>query len=124
MQHTAANMTASKLYKRLLTYVKPYWLVFLVSIVGMVVFAGTETGMAALMKPLLDGSFVEKDPQVIKLVPLMLIGLFFVRGIANFLTTYGLGWIARNVIKTLREEMFSKLIGLPADFYDRNTSGQ
>jgi ATP-binding cassette, subfamily B, bacterial MsbA len=90
----------------------------------MIAFAGTETGMAALMKPLLDGSFVEKDPTTIKYVPLMLIGLFLIRGVANFLTTYGLGWIARNVIKTLREEMFEKLITLPASFYDRNNSGQ
>lgn len=124
MSQTPVNLTAVQLYKRLLNYVKPYWLAFLISILAMIVFAGTETGMAALMKPLLDGSFVEKDPNTIKYVPLMLIGLFLIRGVANFLTTYGLGWIARNVIKTLREEMFEKLITLPASFYDKNNSGQ
>ncbi|WP_289283204.1 ABC transporter transmembrane domain-containing protein, partial [Methylophaga sp. UBA5088] len=124
MSQTPVTLTAVQLYKRLLNYVKPYWLAFLISILAMIVFAGTETGMAALMKPLLDGSFVEKDPTTIKYVPLMLIGLFFIRGVANFLTTYGLGWIARNVIKTLREEMFEKLITLPASFYDKNNSGQ
>lgn len=124
MSQTPVSLTAAQLYKRLLSYVKPYWLAFVISIIAMIAFAGTETGMAALMKPLLDGSFVEKDPTTIKYVPLMLIGLFLIRGVANFLTTYGLGWIARNVIKTLREEMFEKLITLPASFYDRNNSGQ
>ena len=124
MSQTPVSLTAVQLYKRLLSYVKPYWLAFVISIIAMIAFAGTETGMAALMKPLLDGSFVEKDPTTIKYVPLMLIGLFLIRGVANFLTTYGLGWIARNVIKTLREEMFEKLISLPASFYDRNNSGQ
>ncbi|SFK18742.1 lipid A export permease/ATP-binding protein MsbA [Methylophaga sulfidovorans] len=124
MSQTPVTLTAVQLYKRLLSYVKPYWLAFVISIIAMVAFAGTETGMAALMKPLLDGSFVEKDPTTIKYVPLMLIGLFLIRGVANFLTTYGLGWIARNVIKTLREEMFEKLITLPASFYDKNNSGQ
>lgn len=124
MSQTPVAMTAPQLYKRLLSYVKPYWLAFVISIIAMVIFAATETGMAALMKPLLDGSFVEKDPQTIKLVPLLLIGLFLIRGVANFLTTYGLGWIARNVIKTLREEMFDRLVTLPASFYDRNNSGQ
>lgn len=124
MSQTPVSLTAVQLYKRLLSYVKPYWLAFVISIIAMIAFAGTETGMAALMKPLLDGSFVEKDPTTIKYVPLMLIGLFLIRGVANFLTTYGLGWIARNVIKTLREEMFEKLITLPASFYDRNNSGQ
>jgi subfamily B ATP-binding cassette protein MsbA len=124
MNHPPVTMSASELYRRLLGYVKPYWPAFIASIIAMIVFAGTETGMAALMKPLLDGSFVERDPATIKLIPLALIGLFLVRGVANFLTTYGLGWIARNVIRQLREEMFERLITLPASFFDSNNSGQ
>ena len=118
------DMTASELYRRLLTYVKPYWLVFAAAILAMAVFAATETGLAAMMKPLLDGSFVERDPDVIKWLPIALIGLFLIRGIASFFTAYGLGWIARNVIKNLRTEMFECMITLPSGFYDQSTSGQ
>ena len=118
------DMTASELYRRLLTYVKPYWLVFVAAILAMAVFAATETGLAAMMKPLLDGSFVERDPDVIKWLPIALIGLFLIRGIASFFTAYGLGWIARNVIKNLRTEMFECMITLPSGFYDQSTSGQ
>jgi len=124
MNKTENAMTASELYKRLLSYVKPYWKEFVAAILAMMVFAATETGMAALMKPLMDGSFVERDPETIKLIPLLLIGLFLIRGMANFFTTYGLGWIARNVIKSLRTEMFGRLLVLPASFYDKSTSGQ
>lgn len=115
---------ATELYRRLLRYVKPYWPAFIAVVIAMLVYAATETGMAAVMKPLMDGSFVEKDPQTIKLMPLLLIGIFLVRGVANFLTTYGLGWIARHVIKTLREEMFDKLLTLPASYFDRSATGQ
>ncbi|HCD05708.1 MAG TPA: lipid A export permease/ATP-binding protein MsbA, partial [Methylophaga sp.] len=66
----------------------------------------------------------EKDPFIIKWIPIALIGIFLIRGVANFLTTYGLGWIARNVIMTLRTEMFDRLLTLPASFYDKSTSGQ
>jgi subfamily B ATP-binding cassette protein MsbA len=124
MKQIATEMSAFQLYKRLLTYVKPYWLVFAAVILAMLVYAGSETAMAALMKPLMDGSFVEKDPFIIKWIPIVLIGIFLVRGVANFLTTYGLGWIARNVIMTLRTEMFDRLLTLPASFYDKSTSGQ
>ncbi|MCL4140832.1 UNVERIFIED_CONTAM: hypothetical protein GTU68_066865 [Idotea baltica] len=117
-------MTATDLYRRLLTYVKPYWLVFAAAIVAMAVFAATETGLAAMMKPLLDGSFVERDPTIIKWLPIALIGLFVIRGIASFFTEYGLGWIARNIIKNLRKEMFERMITLPSQFYDQSTSGQ
>lgn len=119
-----AETSAVQLYKRLLRYVKPYWPAFTAVVLTMVVYAATETGVAALMKPLMDGSFVERDPQTIKLIPFVIIGLFIIRGLADFFTTYGLGWISRNVIKTLREEMFNKLLVLPASFYDHSTSGQ
>jgi subfamily B ATP-binding cassette protein MsbA len=124
MNQAESDMTASELYRRLLTYVKPYWLVFSAAILAMAVFAATETGLAAMMKPLLDGSFVDRDPEVIKWLPIGLIGLFIIRGIASFFTSYGLGWIARNVIKNLRTEMFERMVTLPARFYDQSTSGQ
>ncbi|MFT7235203.1 MAG: subfamily B ATP-binding cassette protein MsbA [Methylophagaceae bacterium] len=124
MNQVQLDMTASELYRRLLTYVKPYWPVFAAAILSMAVFAATETGLAAMMKPLLDGSFVERDPDVIKWLPIGLIGLFLIRGIASFFTAYGLGWIARNIIKNLRSQMFERMVSLPALFYDQSTSGQ
>jgi len=124
MSQPVRVVSASQLYRRLLSYVKPYWPTFIAVVISMLIYAASETGMAAIMKPLMDGSFVEKDPTMIKLIPLVLIGIFLIRGLANFLTTYGLGWIARNVIKTLREEMFDRLLTLPASFFDRSTSGQ
>lgn len=111
-------------YRRLLGYVRPYYGVFAVSVVMMAVYAATETGLAALMKPLLDGSFVERNAATIQLIPILLIGLFVVRGIANFITNYGLRWIAGRVVKDLRESMFRHLLILPTGFYDQNASGQ
>ncbi len=124
MTDNDVEISAVQLYKRLLTYAKPYWRAFVAVVLAMVIYAGTETGVAMVMKPLMDQGFVERDPSVIQLIPLAIVGLFLVRGLADFFTTYGLGWIARNVIKTLREQMFNKLLVLPAPFYDHSTSGQ
>lgn len=118
------EISAVELYKRLLRYAKPYWRAFIAVIVAMVIYSATEAGVAMIMKPLMDQGFVGRDPDVIKLLPLGIIGLFIIRGLSDFFTTYGLGWIARNVIKTLREQMFNKLLTLPAAFYDHSTSGQ
>jgi subfamily B ATP-binding cassette protein MsbA len=118
------SISATEIYGRLLNYVKPYWLAFSAAVFAMAIFAVTEVGLAAMMKPLLDGSFINKDADTIKFIPLALIGLFLIRGAANFVTSYGLGWVARNVIKQLRTEMFERLITLPASYYDQSTSGQ
>lgn len=113
-----------KIYRRLLSYAQPYRRIFILSVIMMAVYAATETGLAALMKPLMDGSFVERDSTTIRLIPAFLVGLFIIRGIASFITNYGLRWVARRVVEDLRESMFSHLLTLPAHFYDQNSSGQ
>ncbi len=117
------SVDSKELYLRLLSYVKPYWRTFLISIVAMVVLAATEPAMPALMKPLLDGSFVEKDPGLIRLMPILLVLLFVVRGVSNYISTVALTWVANKVVMDLREEMFHRLITLPSKYYDDHASG-
>ncbi len=111
-------------YRRLLSYVKPYWRMFALSIVGMLVFAATEPLFAAMIKPLLDGSFVDRDPDMVRLMPVILVGIFVVRGIAGFINTYCLKWVGRRVVADLRQQMFEHLLRSPTRYYDRNGTGQ
>jgi subfamily B ATP-binding cassette protein MsbA len=116
--------TTRALYARLLRYSLPHWKAFAISVIAMLVFAGTNTGFAALMKPMIDGSFVDKDPEVIRQVPLMIIGLFLARGVSNFVSAYCMSWVGREVIRELRRAMFDKLLHLPTRFYDKTPSGE
>jgi len=108
---------------RLLQYVVPYTLGFVFSIIGMIVVASTETGLAALMKPMLDGSFVNKDPQTIRFVPLAIMGIFIIRGVAGFAANYGMSWVSRSVVRDMRREVYSHLMDLPTRFYDQHSAG-
>lgn len=116
--------SAWQLYKRLLHYVVPHWKMFLVATVAMAVFATTDTGFAALMKPMLDESFVERDPDVIRILPFAIIGLFIVRGVTGFIADYSMMWVGRKVVHKLRDQMFRQLLRLPVSYYDANSSGQ
>jgi len=115
---------ASVTYRRLLSYVKPFKRQFAYAIAGMIGYAITEASFAALMKPLLDGSFVERDDQAILFVPIVIILIFIVRGVAGFSSTYYMSWIGWSVIKQLRKEVFSKYLTLPTRFYDNASSGE
>jgi len=117
-------MSASEVYKRLLGYAWHYWSVFLLAILGMAVVAATEAGFAWILKPMLDGSFVEKDPDTIRWLPLGLLGIFLVRGVAGFVANYGMEWVGRNIIRDMRRQMFARLMRLPTAYYDNNSSGQ
>ncbi|NOZ52319.1 MAG: lipid A export permease/ATP-binding protein MsbA [Gammaproteobacteria bacterium] len=115
--------TQSNIIRRFLGYVTPYWLGFLGAVIGMVVVAATETAFAALMKPMLDGSFVEKDSDLIRIVPIALLAIFAVRGIGSFAASYGMAWVSRCVVRDMRQQIFTHLLGLPARFYDQNPVG-
>ena len=111
------------MYARLLRYVAPYWRMFGLSILTMVLVAATEPVFPALMKPLLDGSFVSKDPTTIRYIPFALVGLFLARGLFGFASDYALSWVSNRVVLDLRAEMFSRLVNLPTRYYDDASSG-
>jgi subfamily B ATP-binding cassette protein MsbA len=117
------NMTSSQLYLRLLGYVRPYWRIFAISLLGMAVTAATEPLLPVLLKPMLDGTFVHKDDTIIRLTPIFILVIFLVRGVAGFVGTYAIGWVGNKVVMDLRDQMFRKLLTLPTRFYDDHATG-
>jgi subfamily B ATP-binding cassette protein MsbA len=118
------KVNSADLYRRLLRYVLPYWRIFLFSIISLVLLGATEPILPALMKPLLDGSFIEQDPTARLLIPALIIGVFLWRGIAGFAGEMALNWVAHKVVMDLRNEMFQKLVMLPASFHDNTKSAE
>lgn len=121
---TSATPSSWTTYRRLLGYALPHWKLFLLSTLTMAVYASTDTGFAALLKPMLDESFIARDPQAMRNIPLLLIGLFLLRGVTGFVSSYGMNWVGRQVIQVLRGEMFAKLMRLPNRYYDLHPTGQ
>ena len=118
------HKSAVQYYRRLLALAFVHWKIFAVSIVGMILVAGTDTALAAYMKPLMDEGFVDRDMDTIRWLPLVLVGIFIVRVFAIFISVYCISWVGRKVITALREKMFRKLLLLPKSFYDSATSGE
>ncbi len=116
-------MNGKDLYLRLLRFVRPYLHVFAFSIVGTVIAAATEPLIPALIQPLLDGSFVEKDPRTIRLMPLLLVAVFLVRGLAGFVGSVAMSWVAHRVVMDLRDTLFTRLLTLPTRYFDDHSAG-
>tara|TARA_B100000700_G_scaffold156842_1_gene174138 strand:- start:6023 stop:7783 length:1761 start_codon:yes stop_codon:yes gene_type:complete len=111
------------LYRRLLGHVVPYWRRFLISIISMVILAATDPAIPALMQPMLDGAFIEKDPSIMTIVPILFIVLFAIRGLASYISGVSLHWVANKVIMDLRQAMFIRLVNYPTSFFDNHRSG-
>ncbi|MGI9246117.1 MAG: ABC transporter transmembrane domain-containing protein, partial [Steroidobacteraceae bacterium] len=114
---------ALQTYRRLLGYLKPHKPMFAVGVLGMTIFAATDAGWAAFVKFFLDGTFVHRDPRMVWLVPVALVGLFVVRGIGDFLQTYCPGYVGRHIVKTMRSQLFERYVHLPVSYFDTNPSG-
>ncbi len=125
MREKSSSTTVSGLdtYRRLLGYVRPHRMVFALAIVGMIGASLTDVAFAALIKPLLDGSFVARDVAVSAWIPWAIIGIFLVRGVSEFAAKYGMTWVARQVISALRQQVFEKFMRLPSRFFDHAQSG-
>ncbi len=112
-----------QLYLRLLKYVTPYTHIFLFAIIAMIMQAGTEPAKAALLQPMLDQLFVNKDSSMVVIIPLLIIVVFTISGIAAFAAGISMNWIANKVVMDLRNEMFVHLLDFPGSYYDRHSVG-
>ncbi len=111
------------LYGRLLGYVKPYTAIFAISIFGMVLMSATEVALPIAVKPFLDGTFIDKDPLLIKWTPIFLVLLFLVRGMGGFIGQYAAAWVGNKVVADLRTQMMDRLLTLPIGYFQDSSSG-
>ncbi|MDC0598569.1 lipid A export permease/ATP-binding protein MsbA [Gammaproteobacteria bacterium] len=121
----AASASSTALYGRLLTYLKPLWLVFFASIVGFVIFAASTTWFAALIGQLVNT--IEAGANITSAerlrVPITLIVIVVLRGLGGFLGSYYMAYVANQVVHRLRCQLIDRFLVLPVSFYDRNTAG-
>jgi ATP-binding cassette, subfamily B, bacterial MsbA len=117
------DQDASRVYRRLLSYAKPHWAKFAVGVIGMIMFAASDALMAWLVKVFLEGAFENPHPDILVLVPTGVLVLFLFRGIGDFVANYFPGWVGREVIKTLRGELFAHYLRLPSLYFDTQASG-
>ena len=111
-----------QVYIRLLQYVKPHWKIFVLSVLGYLLYSGSQPLLAKVIGWLTDAIYIP-DSKAVYLIPLSLLGIYLVRGIGGFIGTYFLAKVSFSVVHTLRTEMFNKLVLLPNSYYEQTNSG-
>jgi len=113
---------SAQIYRRLLTYVRPHRVLFAISIFGFLLYSGTQTLFAALIKHIIDTLQTESREGMYYL-PLLFIGLIVVHGIGAYLGNYFLAKVSNNVVHALRYKIFNKYTELPTAYFDAHNSG-
>ena len=123
----AINSYASwSVYCKLLKSAVPYWLFFVIGIIGTVLATGTDAVLTWTIKPLMDnwGLLIQREQWWFAWLPLLIVGVFFLRSFAYFLSNYFLTCVGRNIVRDFRQRIFAHLLHLPASYYDTETSGK
>ena len=111
-----------KVYLRLLSYLKPFWGIALLVLVGFSINAATEVSVAKLLEYIIE-AIQNKDQSFTSLFPFLVVILMFFRGLGLFMGGYFTAVISRNLVFNIRQEVFAKLLRLPSQYYLDNTSG-
>jgi subfamily B ATP-binding cassette protein MsbA len=111
-------------YRRLLGYLRPHWLIIAAAVVPASIYAAINTAVPLLMREVIQqleqAARSSAHPWEI---PVLIVVLFPLRSIMEFLTICGLAWVGRSVIRDLRGELFAHYLTLPTRFFDRGSAG-
>ncbi len=111
-----------KVYLRLISYLKPYWGVALLVLIGFGMNSATEVSVAKLIKFIID-AIQNSSRADLDWFPLLIILLVFFRGLGLFMGGYYTAVISRSLVFSIRQEVYAKLLRLPAQYYLDNSSG-
>jgi subfamily B ATP-binding cassette protein MsbA len=134
------------IFRRLLGFVKPYWLKLGIGLICMMIYSLTTSVQALLIKPVVDGVFLNKEKippalmkmivqlrledlfliegmEMLRILPVAIILLFLVRGIFNYGQAYLMNFVGLKVISDLREKLYNHLQTLPLPFFTKTPTG-
>ncbi|MGZ5033218.1 MAG: lipid A export permease/ATP-binding protein MsbA [Usitatibacter sp.] len=121
---TSNSLSSRQLYARLLRYVWPYRGALAAGIVAMVIGGLSDAALVQLTGPLIDELFVHHNRSLAILLPLAIVAVFLVSGLASFTSGYTSQWVSNKVILDLRRAMFAKVLRLPPAHFDEVATAQ
>ena len=110
-------------YRRLLYSVKPYLVYLIIGIVGTLFVSGVDSFFAWLIKPIINEVFIQRQSEWVSYIPLIMFGLFLLRGVSTFISTYFISRCSRFVVMDFRQRIFQHFLVLPVKFFSRKKSG-
>lgn len=112
------------LWRRIYERVGQYWKEIVVAIVLVSISAATQPTLAIITKPLIDEGFTGAKPYYAWAIPLAVVGLITLRGLAGFASSYILAWVANNTLLGIRRDMFERLLRMSDEDYKRTDTGR
>ncbi|HZD55001.1 MAG TPA: ABC transporter transmembrane domain-containing protein, partial [Candidatus Aquicultoraceae bacterium] len=111
------------IYRRMLRYVRPYAARLAFAMVCMIVVSSFRGAIAFLVKPALDDIFINKDAGRLKVIPLLVLGVYLLKGAFEFAQGYLMSGVGQRVIRDIRDHLYRHMQSLSLSFYMKHPTG-
>lgn len=118
------DLTTWQTFRRLWPRIAPFTPYLFLVIICLAINGASDTYLLSLIKPLLDKGFAENDRPFLFNLAFIILALFFIRGISNYISSYILAWISGKIVLNIRVDLFSHFAYSPVSFFDKNSTGR
>jgi len=113
-----------EIVKRFWPYIKEYKFYYMLVIFGGILIVISTAASAQIMKPLMDDMFIAKKKEMLYLIPLGLIGIYFTKAVGKYIQTVFMEYIGQSIVTRFRELLLSHIISQDMSFLYVNRSGE
>ncbi|MDQ1264038.1 MAG: ATP-binding cassette, subfamily bacterial MsbA [Campylobacterota bacterium] len=113
-----------KVFKRYIPYIKEYKKEYLFVLIGMIFTVSATTATAHIMKPLMDEMFIQKKEEMLYLIPLGLVGIYFFKSVGRYMQSVFMNYIGQHIVTRFREILLEKIINFDMSYLYQNRSGE
>lgn len=89
----------------------------------MLLVAASSAVSALLIKPVMDDIFVKQDIGMLRLMPIVVVIVFFLRGLGDYGQEYCMNYVGQRIIKDLRDRLYEQILDLPLSFFHQERTG-
>lgn len=104
-------------------YYRNYIRKFIYAFIGMALVAGGTAGTAYVIKPVLDDIFINKDLEMLYILPWIIVGLYFAKGFGKYIQTYYISFIGQDIIRIVRDKLLTHILTLDISFFHSRHGG-
>jgi subfamily B ATP-binding cassette protein MsbA len=110
-------------HRQLLALIRVHWGRLGLSMICMLVIAGATAASAYLVKPVLDDIFFNRNRSMLRLIPLVIVGIYLARGVGMYAQSYLMSYVGERIILALRTRLYDRIQDLPISFFQREKTG-
>ncbi|MGE3614129.1 MAG: ABC transporter ATP-binding protein, partial [Sulfurimonas sp.] len=103
---------------------KEYKFEYFLVLIGMIFTVSATTATAHIMKPLMDEMFIEKKEEMLYLIPLGLVGIYFFKSVGRYMQSVFMTYVGQHIVTRFREILLEKIINFDMSYLYQNRSGE